>query len=109
MKISIVICLYNEEKNICPLLHDLEKAMQGYDFEALMVDDGSVDNTVKEILKYQKPWIKLIRLKKNYGQSSALSAEIGLAKGVYIVTMDGDLQNDPADIPMMLNVIQSSD
>ncbi|MBN1145125.1 MAG: glycosyltransferase [Bacteroidales bacterium] len=109
MKISIVICLYNEEKNICPLMQELERAMQGYDFEVLMVDDGSVDQTVREIRKYRKPWVKLIQLRKNYGQSSALAAGIGVAKGDYIVTMDGDLQNDPADIPMMLKTIRSAD
>jgi glycosyltransferase involved in cell wall biosynthesis len=109
MKVSVVICLYNEEENISPLIQSLDKALDKLDFEVVMVDDGSTDNTVSEITKNAKPWIKLIRLRKNYGQSSALAAGIDHALGEYIVTMDGDLQNDPADIPMMMSAIESDD
>ncbi|MBN1789616.1 MAG: glycosyltransferase family 2 protein [Bacteroidales bacterium] len=109
MKISLVICLYNEEENIRPLLFSLEKSMTNLDFEVILVDDGSTDHTVKEVLKYPRSWLKLIRLTKNFGQSSALAAGIDHAKGEYIVTMDGDLQNDPADIPGMLKRIESED
>lgn len=109
MKISLVICLYNEEENIRPLLFSLEKSLTNLDFEVILVDDGSTDHTVKEVLKYPRSWLKLIRLTKNFGQSSALAAGIDHAKGEYIVTMDGDLQNDPADIPGMLTIIESED
>jgi len=109
MKISLVICLYNEEENIRPLLFSLEKSLTNLDFEVILVDDGSTDHTVKEVLKYPRSWLKLIRLTKNFGQSSALAAGIDHAKGEYIVTMDGDLQNDPADIPGMLTKIESEE
>lgn len=109
MKISLVICLYNEEDNIRPLLFSVEKSLANLDFEVILVDDGSTDHTVKEVLKYPRSWLKLIRLTKNFGQSSALAAGIDYAKGEYIVTMDGDLQNDPADIPGMLKKIESED
>jgi glycosyltransferase involved in cell wall biosynthesis len=109
MKISVVICLYNEEENIRLLIQSLDKALHGYNFEVLMVDDGSKDRTVAEIMTHSRPWLKLIQLRKNYGQSSALAAGIDLANGNYIVTMDGDLQNDPADIPMLLSTIHSGD
>ena len=109
MKISVVICLYNEELNIKPLIQSLDVALKDQDFEVIMVDDGSKDRTVQEIHNYARPWLKLVRLKKNYGQSSALSAGIDYAQGEFIVTMDGDLQNDPLDIPMMLSEIESDD
>jgi glycosyltransferase involved in cell wall biosynthesis len=109
MKISVVICLYNEEENIAPLIDSLDVALEGMDFEVVMVDDGSKDRTVDEIQQHARPWLRLIRLRKNYGQSSALAAGIDYAHGEYIVTMDGDLQNDPSDIPMMLSVVESED
>jgi glycosyltransferase involved in cell wall biosynthesis len=108
-KVSVVICLLNEAENIRPLVIGLDKSLAGIDFEVIMVDDGSTDDTVKEILMCKRPWLKLIRFRKNYGQSSALAAGIDLAQGKYIVTMDGDLQNDPSDIPMMLSAIESED
>jgi glycosyltransferase involved in cell wall biosynthesis len=108
-KLSIVICLYNEEENIEPLIENLDNVIKGIDFEVIMVNDGSADNTEKEISRHSKPWLKLINFRKNYGQSAALAAGIDQAVGEYIVTMDGDLQNDPSDIPMMLSKIESED
>jgi glycosyltransferase involved in cell wall biosynthesis len=109
MKISIVICLYNEEDSIKPLILSIDKALYGLDFEVLMVDDGSGDRTVQEVKNNARPWLRLIQLRKNYGQSSALAAGIDHALGDYIVTMDGDMQNDPADIPLMLSTIESGE
>lgn len=106
-KLSIVICLYNEEENIRLLIESIDDAMKGIDFEVIMVNDGSADNTEKEITSHSMPWLKLINFRKNYGQSAALAAGIDQAKGEYIVTMDGDLQNDPSDIPIMLSRIES--
>jgi len=101
-KISVVVCVYNEEGNIKPLIEKITVSLRQIDHEIIYVDDGSTDKTVDEILSCDNPALTLISLKKNYGQSSALAAGISHAKGEFIVLLDGDLQNDPADIPMML-------
>lgn len=105
-KISVVVAVYNEEENINPLVTQINEALKGIDYEIILADDGSSDNTVKEILKLDDKKVKLVKLRKNYGQSSAMSAGIEYAEGEYIVTMDGDLQNDPTDIPAMLEEIE---
>ncbi|HLO58543.1 MAG TPA: glycosyltransferase family 2 protein [Bacteroidales bacterium] len=107
MKISVVICVYNEQANIAPLISNTDLALKGLDFEVIIVDDGSTDETVNEVYHHSRPWIKLVRLTKNYGQSSALAAGINQAGGDFIVTMDGDLQNDPLDIPEMITMIET--
>ena len=101
-KISVVVCVYNEEENIKPLIEKITTSLHGTDYEIIYVDDGSTDKTVAEILSTNHSGLTLISLRKNYGQSSALAAGIRHAKGEYIVLIDGDLQNDPSDIPMML-------
>jgi glycosyltransferase involved in cell wall biosynthesis len=101
-KISLVICVFNEEGNILPLSRQIKDSLDTFDFEAIFVDDGSTDNTRKAIRMIDDPRFVLVELRKNYGQSSALQAGIDVAEGEYIVTLDGDLQNDPSDIPMML-------
>lgn len=105
-KLSLVICVYNEEKNIKPLVQKITESLQGYDYEIIYVDDGSTDNTVKEIQSLKNDKTTLIELRKNYGQSSALAAGIDYASGTYIITLDGDLQNDPSDIPVMLKKLK---
>ncbi len=108
-KISLVICVYNEQPNISPLVDQIYDSLQGYDFEIIYVDDGSSDGTTGEIKALNRKEITLIELKKNYGQSYALSAGIEYAGGDFIVTLDGDLQNDPSDIPMMLRKLVNED
>ncbi len=105
-KLSLVVCVYNEEPNIRPLSDQIIKALNGIDFEAILVDDGSTDNTRSEILKINDSRFVLVELKRNYGQSSALQAGIDYAEGEYVVLIDGDLQNDPADIPHMLKLME---
>ncbi|KAA1245274.1 glycosyltransferase family 2 protein [Aquimarina sp. RZ0] len=100
--LSIVIPLYNEEGNTSLLTEAIERALKDYRYEIIYIDDFSTDNTRHEIKLLHNPSVALIELKRNYGQSSALAAGIAYAKGDYVVTMDGDMQNDPADIPMML-------
>ena len=106
-KISVVICVYNEAENVIPLLSGVTSALGNFDHEIIFVDDGSSDNTVKTLIENSLPAVRLVILSKNYGQSSALSAGIDLACGNYIVTMDGDLQNDPTDIPLMISTLES--
>jgi glycosyltransferase involved in cell wall biosynthesis len=108
-KLSLVVCVYNEAENIRPLVEQINIALEGIDYEMIYVDDGSTDNTVKEILSLHHPLMTLIEFRKNYGQSSALAAGIQHATGEFIVLIDGDLQNDPADIPMMLIKAESED
>ncbi len=109
MKLSVVVCVYNEEENISPLVQQIRDALKDFDYEIIYVDDGSTDNTVAEVRQVLDNDMKLIELQKNYGQSSALAAGIDAAQGEYIVTIDGDLQNDPSDIPMMLRVAGGGD
>ena len=100
--LSIVIPVYNEEENIIPLIEQIDHNLTGYDYEIIFVDDFSTDRTRFNVTKLKLPHVTLIELRKNYGQSLALAAGIDRAKGDYIITMDGDLQNDPSDIPAML-------
>lgn len=108
-KLSLVICVFNEEPNIKPLAEQIQNALQNIDFEAIMVDDGSTDGTRQEILKINDNRFVLLELKRNYGQSSALQAGIDYASGEYVVLLDGDLQNDPADIPQMLKLMEEEE
>ena len=80
----------------------IHNALKGFKYELLLVNDGSTDGTGMQLKKLKHPNLIVIELEKNYGQSLALAAGIDTAKGDYIVTMDGDLQNDPRDIPWML-------
>ncbi len=108
--VSVVIPVYNEEDNIVPLLEGLDKALQrlGRPFEVIIVDDGSCDRTPQLLrsLKPKYPWLRVIILRRNFGQSAAFTAGIDHSRGKIIVTMDGDLQNDPADIPKLLAKIE---
>lgn len=107
--LSIVIPVYNEEGNVGLLTDAIENGLKGYNYEIIYIDDYSTDNTRQEIKDINNPNVVLIELKRNYGQSSALAAGIDYAKGDYIVTMDGDMQNDPADIPKMLELAIKED
>ncbi len=108
-ELSVVITVMDEEENIHPLLEEIHVALQGIDYEIIMVDDGSSDNTRGEIKKYLDDRVGLVELRKNYGQSTAMAAGIDFSKGKYIALMDGDLQNDPSDIPMMLQKLKDED
>ncbi len=100
--LSVVITVYNEEDNIQPLLEATYAALSGIDYEVILVEDGSTDRTVAEVKKYANTRTKLVIFNRNYGQTTALAAGIDQATGQYIATMDGDLQNDPTDLPGML-------
>jgi glycosyltransferase involved in cell wall biosynthesis len=102
MKLSVVITLYNEEDNVVPLLDNVQQALAECDYELILVDDGSRDRTVELVRKHAFTQVKLIVLNRNYGQTTAMAAGIREAAGEYIVTLDGDLQNDPLDIPLLL-------
>ena len=97
---SVVVPLYNEEANLPILQEELRVALSGLDYEIVFVDDGSVDRTPERI--EAAPNIRLIRFEKNFGQSAAIYAGLDAARGATVVVIDGDLQNDPADIPRLL-------
>ena len=109
MKISVVIAVFNEEENVKPLVEQIHAALEGESYEIVLTDDGSTDNTVANILELNDEKIKLVKFRKNYGQSSAMQAGIDYAQGEYIVTMDGDLQNDPSDIPAMIKLAEEGE
>lgn len=109
MQLSVVIPLYNEEESIPALVNALETSLAGMDAEFVFVDDGSKDKTVATLRALMKPNYQLVVFRRNYGQTSAIAAGISAARGDYIATMDGDLQNDPADIPLMLEKLKAED
>ena len=106
---SVVVPLYNEAENAPLLISAVANALQNYQYELILIDDFSTDNTVKVVKDLAAPNVVLIELKKNYGQSSALMAGIDYATGDYIITMDGDMQNDPSDIAMMVDKMDAGD
>lgn len=107
MHLSVVVTVYNERENIRPLIDQINAALTGYDYEIVYVDDGSTDGTLQELYSIHDPRLVVVEFRKNYGQSAALMAGIDAAKGEFIVTMDGDLQNDPSDIPAMLKLAEN--
>ncbi|MEO0788834.1 MAG: glycosyltransferase family 2 protein [Bacteroidota bacterium] len=109
MLISVVVTVYNERENIRPLIDQINAALSGLDYEIIYVDDGSKDGTTEELFSIDDPRLVVVEFRKNYGQSLALMAGIDQAKGKFIVTMDGDLQNDPSDIPAMLEELRQGD
>jgi len=102
--ISVVVPLFNEEENMPNLQAELMAALSGLDYEIILVDDGSTDQTVQRIAF--GPRIRLVQFERNAGQSAAMYAGLQSARGVTAVLIDGDLQNDPADIPKLLAEIE---
>ena len=103
--VSVVVPLLNERDNICPLHLQITEALSGkYDYEIIFIDDGSSDDSLSVLTGLQKndTRIRIIALRKNFGQTAALSAGFANARGGIIVAIDADLQNDPADIPKMI-------
>lgn len=108
--LSVIIPVYNEEKNIPSLFQALEKELNLSDksYEIIFVDDGSTDNTLDNLKKLQKK-IKTVILRKNKGLSHALEEGFSTAEGEVIATLDGDLQNDPSDIPRLIKELDNYD
>jgi glycosyltransferase involved in cell wall biosynthesis len=105
--LSIVITLLNEQDNIAPLLQNIDNALKDWEYEVVLVDDGSTDQTVARIKQLANKHVKLLVFRKNFGQTAAMKAGIDYATGDYIITMDGDLQNDPTDIPAMIAKLET--
>ena len=105
--ISVVIPIFNEEENINKLSKSITEALSDLDYEVLFINDGSTDNSENEIVKLSSTdtKIKLINLRRNYGQTAAMQAGFDLSTGTIVIPMDGDLQNDPKDIPKLIEKI----
>lgn len=99
-QISVVVPLFNEQDNVAELQNQIAAALAGQDYEMVLIDDGSTDGTVSRVVQSER--VRLLQFEKNAGQSAAMHAGIHQARGEIIVTLDGDLQNDPADIPAMI-------
>jgi glycosyltransferase involved in cell wall biosynthesis len=112
-EVSIVIPLRDEEENVVPLYEELTGVLSqlAVSFEIILVDDGSTDGTFRKLAELQArdPEVRVIRFTRNFGQTAAFAAGFAHARGQYIVTLDGDLQNDPHDIPAMLTLARRKD
>ena len=111
--LSVVVPVYNEEENIAPLLEQLQAALRDWpgEVEFLFVDDGSTDATLDLLKRAQtsEPRIRIAHFRRNLGQTAAMEAGFHLARGRAVVTLDGDLQNDPAEIPRLARMLSDCD
>jgi glycosyltransferase involved in cell wall biosynthesis len=112
-ELSIVVPLYNEVDNVLDLHREVSAALDGAgrSFELLLVDDGSTDGTRERLLELERrdPRVRAVLLRRNFGQTAAFSAGFDRSLGDVVVTSDGDLQNDPADIPALVAKLESED
>jgi len=110
MELSIVVPVFNEEENVEPVIREIHSVVSSLEksYEIIVVDDGSRDQTFTLLsrLHQNQPTLHIIRLKRNFGQTAALAAGLAYAQGEIVVLMDGDGQNDPADIPALLAKIE---
>jgi glycosyltransferase involved in cell wall biosynthesis len=108
MDVSVVIPILNERENLRPLHQALREALEGHQAELVFVDDGSTDGSLAELERLARldpSHVRVVELRRNFGQTAAIAAGIDHAEGDVIVLIDADLQNDPADIPTMLDKI----
>lgn len=113
-RLSIVVPLYNEEDNVAPLVKRVHEALAnyGHPWELVLVDDGSSDQTCERAAQAAREYgvhVRLVELTRNFKQTAAMQAGVDAARGDVIVTMDGDLQNDPIDIPRMVGRLLNED
>ncbi|MFA6914974.1 MAG: glycosyltransferase family 2 protein [Parachlamydiales bacterium] len=113
VKYSVVIPMKNEENNVGELIKELEPIMESLKqpWELICINDGSTDSTLAVLKKLmqEKPYLRILNFDRNYGQSSAFDAGFRASRGEFTITMDGDLQNDPADIPKLLHIAENAD
>jgi glycosyltransferase involved in cell wall biosynthesis len=109
-ELSLVIPAYNERENFAPLLTEIAGALNGRSYEVVVVDDGSTDGSsdVLKTLQHDHPALRVVSFEANAGQTAAFAAGFRAARGAVIVTLDADLQNDPADIPRLLDAMDRS-
>ena len=108
-KLSLVVPMMNEEENVEPLFNAVREALADIDYEFILVDDGSTDSTVKKMKALADERTKILVFTRNSGQTQAMAAGIDAAEGELIATIDGDLQNDPSDIPRMIEKLEKEE
>ena len=110
MDLSVVVPVYNEEVTLEPLVHEIRSALEplGKSYEMILVDDGSTDGTFALLTRLHRiePRLKVLRFKRNFGQTAAVAAGFAHAQGNVVIAMDGDGQNDPKDIPALLEKLE---
>ena len=110
LDVSVVLPVYNEAENLHYFIPELSRALRelGRSYEIIAVDDGSTDESLDVLrsLKLEEPHLRIISFRRNFGQTAAFAAGFDLARGLYVITMDADGQNDPADIPRLLEVME---
>ena len=109
MDISVIVPVLNEEKNVLQLFSEIKKVLLQLNkkYEIIFIDDGSWDSTFKILNSIDNKNLKIIKLRDNFGQSAALDAGFKNSTGKIVITMDGDLQNDPEDIPKLINELNN--
>lgn len=110
--VSVLIPAKNEASNLTPLLQEIRSALVGEDYEVIVVDDGSTDNTLAELRALKRGGfhqLRIIRHARSLGQSTSIYHAATVARGHWLATLDGDGQNDPADIPGMLSLVRGSE
>ena len=109
-EISVVIPMRNEAPNVAELHAELTSVLRGFgrSYEIITIDDGSTDETFAKLAALQRsdPRLRVIRFRRNFGQTAAFAAGFAYARGRYIITSDGDGQNDPRDIPAMIKMLE---
>jgi glycosyltransferase involved in cell wall biosynthesis len=107
--ISIIIPVYNEEGNVEPLYGQLKQVLSalGKPYEIIFIDDGSTDNTYRRLKSLADPGLRIVRFQRNFGKASAFACGFSCARGKVIITMDGDLQDDPVEIPRFIEALNT--
>jgi len=108
VELSLVVPAYNERENLAPLLAEIGSALTGRSYEVIVVDDGSTDGTLETLKTLRKthPQLRVIAFERNAGQTAAFAAGFRSARAPIVITLDADLQNDPADIPLLVDTLQ---
>lgn len=110
MELSLVVPAYNERENLAPLLDEITSALAGRTYEVIVVDDGSTDGSLDALkaLRARHPQLRIIAFERNAGQTAAFAAGFRAARAPIVITLDADLQNDPADIPRLVEALLES-
>ena len=114
LRFSVVVPVYDEEDNVEPLLDEITEVLTEHGpFEILFVDDGSTDDTARQVQRWRAahaaPWLRLVRLDRRCGQSAAVLAGAERARGAFVMTLDGDRQNDPRDLVRILALLEAGE